>query len=110
MDTEGIVSIPRVDFVLHSQGGWTERVGNEDETGTAIDISAKAYRLRTESGLDVAFVADPDNALGLKVSLTEAQVGAIQDLDDHSTRYAIVDTTAAPDEVLSFGRLIVEGW
>jgi hypothetical protein len=107
---DDVVSIPRVDLVLHSQGGWAQPIGQEDAAGVAVDISGQDIRIRTESGLDVAAVADPANPAGLLLQLTEAQVGAIQDLDGHSTQYAIVNVTANPDEVMCFGRLMVEGW
>lgn len=105
-----LIAPPRIDFVLHTGGGWSKPIALEDSNGVAIDISGETYHLKTESGLDVAAIVDPSNALGLLVSLSEAQVGAIFDLDEHGTKYALVNTGASPDDVLCFGRLYVEGW
>lgn len=110
MDDQSLIAVPRVDVIAHSEGGWTRSLKEVDSSGVEQDISGKAYRFKTESGLNIAATADPANPLGLKISLTEAQVGAIFDLPDHSTKYVILDTTANPDEPLCYGRFQVEGW
>ena len=107
---EGIVAIPRVDFVLHSKGGWTQPVSFVDSNGAAIDISGETYHLKTDSLLDIALTADPANPTGLLITLSEANIATIFALDSHSCKYALVDVGQTPDEVLAFGRLIVEGW
>lgn len=110
MDEQTIIAVPRVDIIAHSKGGWAYSIKEADSSGVETDISAKAFSFKTESGLNVAAIADPDNPLGLKIALTEAQVAAIYALPDHSTKYAIIDTTADPDDPLAYGRFQVEGW
>lgn len=107
---DDLIAIPRVDIIAHSQGGWTYSFGLKDEAGVDVDISGEVWAFRTESGLDVALVVDPENPAGLRVTLSEAQIAGIKTQPDSSTKYAIVDTGAVPDIVLAYGRLAVEGW
>lgn len=104
-----LIDIPEVNIFVHNAGGWTLPISRKDQAGAVVNISARAYRLKTATGLDVLAIADPENALAKLMVLTELQVDALGP-PGTETPYALVDTTSDPDETLCFGRLIAKGW
>lgn len=95
-------------ITVHRQGGLVLPFSKIDDTGAVVDISARTIHFKTASGLDVPLVADPSNATGLLISLSEANIQTIA--GGVSTEFAVVDQTAVPDEVLWAGELLVAGF
>lgn len=104
------IEIPEVNLMAHSEGGLTFAITEIDENEVQVDISALTIKFRTEEGaLDIACIDDPLNELGLLLSLSEANIAAIGPAGTES-KYALVLTSSAPDEVLAYGRIVIKGW
>lgn len=95
-------------IVIHSQSGRVIPISRRDAAGNEIDISTKVFTFKTQSGLSVNCTTDPDNAKGLLLTLSEANIASIG--AGNSTKFALIDTTSAPDEVLWYGTITVVGW
>lgn len=103
------LTIPEVNFEVHRKGGFSEEIGRYDENGVQADLAARVYKLQTSTGLDLTLAAHPDNALSKLMVLSEAQVASFGPAGTE-VKYAVVDTSSTPDEILLFGRFVVQGW
>lgn len=93
-------------FNPHYQEGMKVPVKDFDVNGVQIDISLRAWKFKT-SALTKAFVADPDDAKGLLLILTQAEIAT---LPLEGTDFVIVDETSDPDDVRHEGRITPRGW